>query len=60
MNANKMNGIVQRLLLIKKSRENVRFKKEEHYREFKKELRKEQELTRQLNELIENLEEFRE
>lgn len=60
MNQTKLNGIVQRLLIIKKSRDKVRLNKEEHYKFFKQELRKEQELTRQLNELIENLEEFRE
>ncbi len=51
--------IIQRILKIKEERKETVKSKTEHYQKFRKLLGKEQELSRKLNEELEELEQFR-
>ena len=58
MASNEMVKIVKTILSIKNRRKDAEKWKADHYQKYKVFLGKEQELTRQLNEQIEELEQF--
>lgn len=54
-----MNSIVQDLLVLKETRENVVLKKSKNYQEYLKFRGREQQLSRDINSKFEELEQFR-